>query len=233
MEGTMLVASEAWKIAYPSAAVGLLVMHGVSNPKQHAELQAQKRHLEAELREQYAGYDRAALKELPILNAYAEYYRQFKKTYHVQLQLESVVFQGKPLPTAGALVEAMFMAELEDHLLTAGHDLAAIELPVRIDVAQGEERYVRLSGRDQRLKAGDMYLADGQGILSSILYGPDQRTRILPETSQVLFTTYAPPGIGDHAVRHHLETIRDNVRIVSPQATVVTLAVYTARQPPL
>jgi DNA/RNA-binding domain of Phe-tRNA-synthetase-like protein len=226
----MLVASEAWKTAYPSAAVGLLAMHGVSNPQQHAGLQAQKRSLEVELRERYAGYDRAALKELPILNAYAEYYRQFKKTYHVQLQLESVVFQGKPLPSAGALVEAMFMAELEDHLLTAGHDLEAIEMPVRIDVARGEERYVRLNGREQTLKAGDMYIADGQGILSSILYGPDQRTQIRPETSQVLFTTYAPPGIGDQAVRHHLETIRDNVHIVAPEAAVVTLAVYSARE---
>jgi DNA/RNA-binding domain of Phe-tRNA-synthetase-like protein len=226
----MLVASEAWRVAYPSAAVGLLAMHDVSNPQQHAGLQAQKRSLEVELREHYAGYDRAALKELPILNAYAEYYRQFKKTYHVQLQLESIAFQGKPLPTAGALVEAMFMAELEDHLLTAGHDLEAIELPLRIDVARGDERYVRLNGREQSLKAGDMYIADNQGILSSILYGPDQRTQIRPETRQVLFTTYAPPGIGDQAVRHHLETIRDNVHIIAPDATVVTLAVYTARE---
>jgi DNA/RNA-binding domain of Phe-tRNA-synthetase-like protein len=226
----MLVASEAWRVAYPSAAVGLLAMHGVKNPVQHAGLQAQKRSLEVELREHYAGYDRAALKELPILNAYAEYYRQFKKTYHVQLQLESIVFQGKPLPTAGALVEAMFMAELEDHLLTAGHDLEAIELPVRIDVARGDERYVRLNGREQSLKAGDMYIADNQGILSSILYGPDQRTQIRPGTRQVLFTTYAPPGIGDQAVRHHLETIRDNVHVIAPEATVVTLAVYTARE---
>jgi len=226
----MLIASEAWRIAYPSAAVGLLAMHGVSNPEQHAGLQAQKRSLEMELREHYAGYDRAALRELPILNAYAEYYRQFRKTYHVQLQLESVVFQGKPLPTAGALVEAMFMAELEDHLLTAGHDLEAIELPVRIDVARGAERYVRLNGREQTLKAGDMYIADGQGILSSILYGPDRRTQIRPETSQVLFTTYAPPGIGDQAARHHLETIRDHVHLIAPEAAVVTLAVYTARE---
>ncbi|MCL7452084.1 MAG: hypothetical protein M8467_03440 [Anaerolineae bacterium] len=226
----MLVASEAWKTAYPSAAIGLLAMRGVSNPQDHEGLQQQKRHLEAELRDHYAGYDRAALKELPILNAYAEYYRQFKKTYHVQLQLESVVFQGKPLPTAGALVEAMFMAELRDHVLTAGHDLEAVEPPVRIEVARGEEQYVRLNGRGQTLKAGDMYLADSQGILSSILYGPDRRTQIRPETGQVLFTTYAPPGIGSHAVHHHLETIRDNVWIVAPEATVVSLAVYVARQ---
>ncbi|MGC9334914.1 MAG: phenylalanine--tRNA ligase beta subunit-related protein [Anaerolineae bacterium] len=226
----MLVASDAWRTAYPSAAVGLLAMRGVSNPDHHPGLQVIKRVLTTELRERYAGYDRAALKALPILNTYAEYYQQFKKTYHVQLQLESVVFQGKPLPTAAALVEAMFMAELEDHLLTAGHDLESVELPLRIDVARGQEHYVLLNGKGQTLKAGDMYIADGEGILSSILYGPDRRTQIQPETRQVLFTTYAPPGIGDQAVRHHLETIRDNVRIVAPEAVVVTLAVYTARE---
>jgi DNA/RNA-binding domain of Phe-tRNA-synthetase-like protein len=230
MEETMLVASDAWRTAYPSAAVGLLAMHGVSNPDHHPALQVIKRVLTTELRERYAGYDRAALKALPILNAYAEYYQRFKKTYHIQLQLESVVFHGKPLPTAAALVEAMFMAELEDHLLTAGHDLESVKLPVRIDVARGEEHYVLLNGKAQTLKAGDMYIADGEGILSSILYGPDRRTQIQPGTRQVLFTTYAPPGIGDQAVRHHMETIRDNVRLVASEATVVLLAVYTARE---
>jgi len=80
---------------------------------------------------------------------------------------------------------------------------------VRADVAAGSEVYVRLDGGEQVLKEGDMFIADARGVLSSILYGPDYRTRIRPETQQVLFTVYAPPGIEAGAVRHHLETIRD------------------------
>ena len=73
--------------------------------------------------------DRPALLSHPVLQAYDAYYRQFKKTYHVQLQLESILFKGKSIPSVAALVEAMFMAEMNDLLLTAGHDLDALHLP--------------------------------------------------------------------------------------------------------
>ena len=222
----MFTVSKAWKTAYPGAAVGILAMREVVNPQRHPALDECKEELEKELRSRYAGYDRADLKALPVLEAYNAYYRKFKKTYHVQLQLESIVFQGKSIPKVAALVEAMFVAELKNLLLTAGHDLAAIQEPVGVDVAEGSERYIRLNGQEQRLKAGDMMIADAEAVISSVLYGPDQRTRINPGTKQVLFTVYAPPGIGEEAVHAHLEDIRDNVLLVAPEAQVETLEVY-------
>ena len=44
------------------------------------------------------------------------------------------------------------------------------------------------------MKPGDMMICDARGIISSIVYGPDQRTRITPKTTRVLFTVYARPG---------------------------------------
>ena len=222
----MFTVSKGWKTAYPGAAVGILVMRDVVNPKRHPALEERKEELERDLRSRYAGYDRACLKALPVLEAYGAYYRKFKKTYHVQLQLESVVFKGKSIPSVSALVEAMFVAELKNLLLTAGHDLAAIQEPVGVDVAEGSERYIRLNGQEQQLKPGDMMIADAQGVISSVLYGPDQRTRITTGTEQVLFTVYAPSGIGNEAVQKHLEDIRDNVLLVAPQAKVEALKVY-------
>lgn len=217
----MFVVTEAWRQAYPTAAVGVLWMRGVSNPEAHPELDRRKEELEAELRGRYAGLDRAALKALPTLAAYAAYYRRFDKTYHVQHQLESIVLKKRSIPRVAALVEAMFMAELQNQLLTAGHDAAFVEPPVRVDVAAGSEVYTLLNGSEQVLKAGDMYIADGQGVLSSILYGPDSRSRIRPETQEVLFTVYAPPGINAVAVRAHLDDIRSLVQVVSPGAETV------------
>ena len=226
--------SEAWKTAYPGASVGVLAMEGVANPAHHAALEARKTALEDELRARYAGYDRAAFKALPAIQAYNAYYRRFKKTYHVQLQLESIVLKGKSIPSVAALVEAMFMAELDHQLLTAGHDLALVQGAPRIDVAGGSERYLRLNGQQQTLKAGDMYIADQHpdgpwgGVLSSILYGPDQRTRITGATTAVLFTVYAPPGIETAAVQRHLEEIQSYVRLVAPEARTTLLNVYAA-----
>jgi DNA/RNA-binding domain of Phe-tRNA-synthetase-like protein len=224
----MFEVTDRWRETYPGAAVGLLAMSGVANPAHHPALERRKEALEGELRARFAGYDRPALRALPILQAYADYYRRFKKTYHVQLQLESVALKGKSIPGGAALVEAMFMAELANLLLTAGHDLDAIEPPVRIDVAEGTETYTALSGTEQQLKTGDMTIADAQGVLSSILYGPDQRTRIVPTTRRVLFTVYAPAATDPAAVRHHLEEIRDLARLVAPAAEVELLQVYRA-----
>ena len=222
----MFTMSEAWQTTYPGAAVGVLAMRNVVNPERHPALDKRKEELENQLRAQFSGHDRAALKALPTIQAYNAYYRRFKKSYHVQLQLESVVLKGKSIPRVAALVEAMFMAELKNLLLTAGHDLQAVQMPVGIDVAKGIERYIRLNGQEQQLKAGDMMIADAQGVISSVIYGPDRRTRITSETRQVLFTVYAPPGIGEQAVYDHLQDIQANILLVAPEGQVELLEVY-------
>ena len=96
--------SEIWKSTYPGAAVGILAMRGVSNPDRHSALDERKEELEHQLRSKYSGYDRVALKALPTIQAYNNYYKLFKKTYHVQLQLESVVFNDKTITQFSALV---------------------------------------------------------------------------------------------------------------------------------
>jgi DNA/RNA-binding domain of Phe-tRNA-synthetase-like protein len=203
-------------------------MNDLANPKGHPELQRRKAALEDKLRAQYAGLDRAGLRALPVMEAYTAYYKGFKKTYHLQLQLESVVFKNKPIPSVAALVEAMFMAELDTLHLTAGHDLDIVRPPVGIYVADGSERFVRINGQEQQLKARDMYVADAEGVLSTIIYGPDQRTCITGKTRRALFTTYGPPGVGEETVLHHLQEIRDYALLVAPQAQVETLEVHSA-----
>src|SRR4030067_2508223 len=118
----MLTISDSWKQAYPGAVVGILSLGGVANPEQHASLAQRKAALEGALRLRFAGYDRAGLRDIPVLQAYHAYYKRFEKTYHVQLQLESVVFKGKPIPRVAAPVGCVFMAELKNRLLTAGHE---------------------------------------------------------------------------------------------------------------
>jgi DNA/RNA-binding domain of Phe-tRNA-synthetase-like protein len=221
----MFTITEAWKTAYPDAHAGVLVMQSVDNPSTHPELERLKQNLEGRLRAQFAGKDRGALESFSTIPAYAAYYRKFKKTYHVQGQLESIAFKGKSIPNVAALVEAMFMAEVKNLLLTAGHDFDRLDLPVTLSVARGSERYTLLRGQEQVLKTDDMFMSDRSGVISSIVYGPDRRTQIRAETRNVLYAVYAPAGIPAAAVQTHLQDIRDYVRIVSPDAAVHTLQI--------
>lgn len=222
----MLTLTETWKMAYPTASVGILAMRDAANPSACPALQARKAALEAELRARFAGKSRDDIKALSEMQAYAAYYKRFKKTYHVQLQLESVALQGKSIPSVAALVETMFMGELKNFLLTAVHDLDAVQPPISINVADGSESYVTLSGESQMLKPGDMFIADAAGVLSSIIYGPDARTQVTPDTHSVLFTVYAPEGILPETVKRHLEDTRDFVWLIAPDAEVIALNVY-------
>lgn len=222
----MFEITSAWKSIFRDAHAGVLIMRDVSNPAHHPELEKRKAELEEGLRAQFAGQDRTALSMHPVLQAYNSYYKKFKKSYHVQLQLESIAWKGKSIPSVSALVESMFIAEVKNMLLTAGHDLDTLELPLTLDVSRGTETYTLMRGDQQSLKPDDMFISDQKGVISSIIYGPDQRTQITPSTRNAVFTVYAPVGIDRAAVEKHLEDMRDYVLMIAPQARVDLLQVF-------
>jgi DNA/RNA-binding domain of Phe-tRNA-synthetase-like protein len=226
----MVSLSDAWKATYPNAIVGTLAIRDVANPSQHRELDRRKRALEQQMRERFRGKTRADLAALPTMQAYRAYYKRYRKTYHVLLQLRSVALGKKPIPSVAALVEVMFMAELRNGLLTAVHDLDAVEEPVSLDVARGDEAYVLLNGHEQVLKPNDMIMSDAKGVICSVLYGSDQRTAIRPDTRRALFVVYAPKGIASEAVGKHLSEIDSDVRIIAPQATTEELRILGGAQ---
>ncbi|MGE5550254.1 MAG: hypothetical protein ACM3ZC_06955, partial [Bacteroidota bacterium] len=117
---------------------------------------------------------------------------------------------------------------LRHQLLTAGHDPAALDPPLRLAVAEGAEEYTGLGGSGRRTVPGDLLLRDKQGVISSILGGPDHRTRLKEDTRDALFFVYAPPGVEVDAIRRHLEEIEDLVHLFAPKSSRESLAVVIA-----
>jgi DNA/RNA-binding domain of Phe-tRNA-synthetase-like protein len=200
----------------------------MANPAGNDNLNDLASALETDLRSRLGSADRETIRATPPLPAYASYYKRWGQRYHVAMQLESVAQKGKALPRVAALVEAMFIAELRNLLLTAGHDLDALELPVRLTVGSGES-YVAPNGQETTVKAGDMVIADAGGrVLSAIITGPSDFARIGPETTAALFYTYAPPGVDSGLVDAQLDEIEHNVRLISPETAVVAREIVTA-----
>jgi DNA/RNA-binding domain of Phe-tRNA-synthetase-like protein len=221
----MIHLSDSWIGTARGTSVGLLAVKNVQNLKDHPDLRTAREELEVDLRSRYSGLDRKLLRDLPVFAAYDAFYRPFKKSYHVQLQLESVVFKDKPIFSPSSLVSCMFMAELKTGLLTAAHDLTTLDLPLTADLAVGNETYLQLDGSEQMLKEGDMYIRDQKDIISSVIYGPDHRTQIRPDTDQAVFTTYGPPGISKVQVQEQLEILESFIKIFSPAAEQSVLMV--------
>ncbi len=202
-------------------ALGVLVMENV--PASHGgRLGALKRALEDELRQKFGSLPRAGLKAVHPMDVYVSYYKRYGYTYHVLPQLESVL-KGKPIPDGLPAVEAMFMAELKNGLLTAAHDLDAFAPPLRIGVSTGEESFETLGGRTVSTVPGDFMLSDGRAVAGSILRGPDRRTAVTERTRRVLYAVYAPAGIGGETIRRHLSDIEALVRHASENTAAAGL----------
>ncbi|HVR38465.1 MAG TPA: hypothetical protein VMU84_05165, partial [Thermoanaerobaculia bacterium] len=221
-----VIVSERWKTEHPRGGVGVLAIDSVVNPATAPELAARKQSIESELRGALQQGGKEAIKSLPRMQAYAAFYKKYGQTYHVQRQIESVVLQGRTLPNRSALVDNMFMHELYNGLLTAGHNLNAVDQPVTIDSAKGTESYTTLSGKMQQLKAGDMYMSDSTGIISSVLFGPDARTPITPETTAAMFVVYAPDGIEREWILSHLSEVESGVKTFAPNAKTILRDVF-------
>lgn len=220
--------SETWKKTFPGAHIGTLAVDNVDNSKRPTPLDARKRKVETELRDKYAGFTRADLVALYTMQAYRSYYKKFRKTYHVQLQLESVLHKGKALPNLSPLVDASFMVELETLILTASHDVDTLEGPVSIESSTGTEGFTRMNGSKITLKPDDMIMSDAKGVICTVIYGQDQRTPISVRTRRALYVAYIPAGIEKAMVYDHLKKIKEYVFLFAPHAVVEHIKVYGA-----
>ncbi len=221
-------ATSAWREAHPGAAIGLLELAGVDQGCSPARLEQQKRATEALLRQRYGGFTRQDLLALPVMAAYERYYRRFKKTYHVLLQVESIVFKGKDLPGVAPLVDAGFCAEVETLIATAGHDVEKLCRPVTVDVSVQGDRQTQMNGAARDIYAGDMVMRDAGSICCSFMYGQDHRSPISPQTTHALYVAYAPAGVPADQVERQLRKIEANVRLFSPAAILEQLALIRA-----
>jgi DNA/RNA-binding domain of Phe-tRNA-synthetase-like protein len=223
----IFAADRQWVMKYPHAKAGILLIKNIENTHSHPELDKLKMEVEAALREQFRGFSRENLNELTTIKSYNSYYKNFGKTYHVRGQIESVI-NGKSLSSASAVLTAMFMAEVKNMLLTAGHDCNTLDLPVRITVGTGKEIFTDIRGAEKNVVEGDMVMIDGKGVISSILLGPDSRTKLTPSVRDVLFAVYAPFDVEKEFVLSHLKGIESYVKAFSPGSETDFLEVFEA-----
>jgi DNA/RNA-binding domain of Phe-tRNA-synthetase-like protein len=200
-----ITATENWHNAFHGSIIGLLELSGVDITHSLTGLEKQKRKSELHLRERYRDFTRQDFLALPIMSAYQKYYKRFNKTYHVQLQVESIVLKDKNLPVVSPLVDANFIAEVETFVLTAGHDVNKLEGDVSIDVSKEGDIMTLMNGTSKIIYPGDMVMKDAGNIICSIIYGQDNRSLISNDTSHVLYVVYAPEGVPEELVEKQLQ----------------------------
>ncbi|MHA2089820.1 MAG: phenylalanine--tRNA ligase beta subunit-related protein [Candidatus Kariarchaeaceae archaeon] len=199
---------------FPNIKVAILEVKNVLPKKNDTRLTNPKQELEKYIRSHYQD-----VKKLATINSYNQFFKKFGKTYPIQYQIQSIL-KGKELYSTFNVVECMYLAELRYHFLTAGHDLDKLENSLETRQTDGSEKYVKINGKEQQLKAEDIISVDAKGIVSSVLYGPDHRTRITEDTRNCLFFSYFPYGEEDTNVRLHFQEITNNLSIISDEIII-------------
>ena len=74
----MIVLSDRWKATHANAGVGILKMRGVVNPSSDAAMEVRAKQFEHDIRTRFASADRTAIKAIPAIHAYNEFYKRFK-----------------------------------------------------------------------------------------------------------------------------------------------------------
>lgn len=213
---------------YPGLKMGFLMMHGVSPSYAYENYQAAEADVIAGIKQRYGQLDRKELKSLYPIHVYVSYYKKFGYNYPVLAQLESILQGKKSLHTESHLLRTMFLSELNSVLLTAGHDLKQIQLPLELKAAIGTETYLSISGKEVAAIRGDVLLCDGNGTISSILRGPDYKSRITESTTDVLFSIYAPAGIDADSINIQLNQLEELIKAYSPTSKVEMKRVFSA-----
>ncbi len=222
----MINISEDVRRLYPGIQFGSLVVKGLGKSTNKEAFTELKKEEISELIINYKDYERNKFINTEPMMQYRNYYKKYNKTYHLLLQLESVVLKGRSVPDAGAFVEAMFLAELKDLILTAGHDMDALSTPLNLKIAKGGESFTGISGQVQALSENDLYLEDQLGILSSIINGPDDRTRISSKTKRVMYFAYGVQNITRQQIMQHLNRIKDYLAIYAPDASFEDIMIW-------
>lgn len=214
----------AFRAAFPQGVFGMLVVRQCPNRPHVTSIGEELRAIESSLRSRYPG---DAIDTDPTARAYAGHFRRYGGRYPVVHQAKTIL-SGRPIESPSALVTAMFAAEVESLVLTSGHDPDSLRGPLRVDVSVDGDAYTKLSGKEQGLRPGDMIVRDDEGIIASVIHGPDHRTRLRGESRTAMFGAWCPVGVVPSAVDSHLSSLARLVRLEWPGAVVEPPRIFSS-----
>ena len=170
------------------------------------------------LREKYADYDRKALFSE---NVYFRFFRKFKKTYPVMMQLESFLLKGRPFPIENAVTAIPFLAELETQSLSGTHDVDFVRGAVRLFAGTEKAPFPGMRGEEVHTYPGDFCARDDEGIIFSMIAGADARTCAKPGSRHVFYPVFGVTGQPAGEIAAVLDRLEEYVRTLAPEAETV------------
>lgn len=180
--------SPEYEARYPGVAFGLTLISGCRPLNDSAGFDRYKRNLLRKMRkrETLAGISQR-------IDIYDRFFQGFGFECPLPGHLKRTVNSG--FPRYNLMIDTHFMAEMCAGILVAVTDLDRIEGRLALDVAGKGETCAGMGGRRFTLKEGEIVLRDEKDIICVLCQGADEKTKVRDDTRNVLFYSFAVPGI--------------------------------------
>ncbi|MEW6374736.1 MAG: phenylalanine--tRNA ligase beta subunit-related protein [Thermodesulfobacteriota bacterium] len=196
--------SPAYEVKYPGVAFGLTLISACKHLTDSAGFDQYKRRLLRKMRK------REILAEISQrIRTYDRFFQSFGFECPLPKHLQRTINSG--FPSYNVMVDAHFMAEMCAGILVAVTDYDRIEGRLTLDVAQEGEKSVGMGGRQFTTKEGEIVLRDEKEIICVLCQGADEKTKVKDDTRNVLFYSYAVPGIDGVYLREGLTVAADTM----------------------
>jgi DNA/RNA-binding domain of Phe-tRNA-synthetase-like protein len=180
--------SQEYESRYPGVGFGLTLITGC---KPVTDLQGYEQYRRKLLRKMRK---RETLAEITKrIDTYDRFFQSFGFECPLPKHLHRTIHSG--FPQYNLLVDAHFMAEMCAGILVAVTDYDRIEGKLTLDVAREGETSNGMGGRLFTTKQGEIVFRDEKDIICVLCQGADEKTRVKDDSRNVLFYSYAVPGI--------------------------------------
>lgn len=149
---------------------------------------------------------------------YFRYFRKFKKTSPLLMQVESFLLKGKPFPEGRYVNAVAFLTELKTRCLLGSHDADMIEGDLVIYTETEKRSFPSIHGGEAHSYPGDITCRDDQAIVVSMIAGADARTCLNENSRHVLYFAFGTPGMETEKLTGYLQQVREYVNVLAPDA---------------
>ncbi len=215
--------SSAYEARYPGVAFGLTLIADCRPVSDSTGFDQYRRNLLRKMRkrETLAGISGR-------IDVYDQFFQSFGFECPLPGHLKRTVNSG--FPRYNLMVDAHFMAEMCAGILVAVTDFDQIEGGLTLDVARQGEACAGMGNRRFIMKEGEIVLRDEKDIVCVLCQGADEKTRVRDNTRNVLFYSFAVPGIDPVYLKEGL-SVAAQTMVEFGEGNIRGLSVFTPGSP--
>lgn len=151
-------------------------------------------------------------------NPYYRYFKKFKKSYPVMMQLESYLLKGRPFPSGNPINEIAFLAELKTQILLGSHDIDRIEGDMVLFCGTEKTDFPGMRGDTVHIYPGDVSARDDKDIILSMIAGADNRTCITEDSRNIAYIFFGTDKTPEDQFDQMAALLSGYIHTLAPEA---------------